>query len=79
MEWLTMLMLEKPKAVSGWGKVLFNAVGLATIVGGWGMLALRAIAVPAKLGTTVAITLGLSDAYPAYPTLGIPESAAASP
>lgn len=49
-----MVMLEKPKTVRWWGKLLFNAGGLATIVGIWGVLALRAIAMPAKLGVTAA-------------------------
>jgi hypothetical protein len=75
MEWSTMLMLEKPKAVCEWGKLLFNAGGPATIVGIWGAR-LRAIAVPAKLGTTSAITRRLADAYPTVPTWGIPESVA---
>ncbi|MBT2333647.1 hypothetical protein J7E49_06980 [Variovorax paradoxus] len=76
MEWLTILMLEKPKAIKGWGKALFNIGGLATIVGIWGVLALRAIAMPAKLGTVGAIARSLADAYPAFPTWWIPESAA---
>lgn len=76
MEWLTILMFEKPKTVIGWGKALFTAGGLATIVGIWGVLALRAIAVPAKLGITDAVTRSLADAYPALPTWWIPESVA---
>lgn len=70
-----MVMLEKPKTVRWWGKLLFNAGGLATIVGIWGVLALRAIAMPAKLGVTAALTRSLADAYPALPTWWIPESA----
>lgn len=76
MEWLTMLMLEKPKTVRWWGKLLFNAGGLATIVGVWGVLALRAIAMPAKLGVSSAVTRRLADAYPTLPTWWIPESVA---
>ncbi|WP_435435125.1 hypothetical protein [Variovorax sp. RB2P76] len=76
MEWLTILMLEKPKTISWWGKVLFYAGGLATIVGLWGVLALPAIAVPTKLANVGAATRSLADAYPAYPTWWIPESVA---
>lgn len=75
MEWLTMLMLEKPRAMSAFGKFLFNAGGLATVLGIWGVLALRAIALPAKLGAPSAAKQSLSDAYPSYPTWWVPESA----
>lgn len=75
MEWLTMLMLEKPKAMSAFGKVLFNVGGVATLLGIWGVLALRAIALPAKLGAANAATQSLANAYPSYPTWWVPESA----
>jgi hypothetical protein len=76
MEWLTILMLERPKTVSAVGKLLFNVGGLATVLGIWGTLALQAIASAVKFGPASSVTRGLADAYPTYPTWWVPESAA---
>src|SRR4051812_18210479 len=75
MTWLFIQMIDRPKTIMFWGRLMVSVGAFALIVGLRGQVAVEATSALSRLGGASPPTRTLAELYPALPIWWIPESA----